>query len=241
MKFSTKTIAMAIFLFLGITNAAPVASDPTQEFPLRPGCSWIYKGFVRWTAAGTNLVHEKSITWKMQVRSVERRNNLRIAVVSGFPSELVWADENTSPSEKLLIQTSGGKIFITDLTDSTRRRLNDPKETFQDLLKDENLFLALPLFRGKKFCDGEGMSRTDGHYCWIVESEKIQPAVTSKNLKGFEVAYRTNPDDISYTFVSGIGITAYAYHHHGTVAETEVNLVDFHEASSPAPNGKPKP
>jgi hypothetical protein len=41
------------------------------------------------------------------------------------------------------------------------------------------------------------------------------------------------PDDTEFDFVSGIGITSYEYHHHGTIAETELHLVEFHSADAP--------
>jgi len=40
--------------------------------------------------------------------------------------------------------------------------------------------------------------------------------------------YWSNPDNAQFAFVPGVGITKYAYHHHGTVADTELQLVEFH-------------
>ena len=39
----------------------------------------------------------------------------------------------------------------------------------------------------------------------------------------------------------GIGILSYQYHHHGTVADTSLTLVEFHPAQLPptAPGAKP--
>jgi hypothetical protein len=44
----------------------------------------------------------------------------------------------------------------------------------------------------------------------------------------YSLEFRTNPDDTEFSFVPGIGITKYNYHHHGTVADTELRLVEFH-------------
>jgi hypothetical protein len=43
----------------------------------------------------------------------------------------------------------------------------------------------------------------------------------------------TNPDDTELEFVPGIGFISYRYHHHGTVADTEMGLVEFRSQVSP--------
>jgi len=88
-----------------------------------------------------------------------------------------------------------------------------------------------------KFCDEVFRRRTDGRYCWLTGSP--HPAVLT-HVKGlaaatrmaYEVEYDSNPDDTEFEFVDGVGITSYAYHHHGSVADTEVHLVEFHPDNS---------
>jgi hypothetical protein len=75
-------------------------------------------------------------------------------------------------------------------------------------------------------------------YCWVVGSP--HPAALG-GVKGvapgsrvaFEVEFRTNPDDEEFEFVSGVGITRYEYHHHGTIADTELRLAEFHPGDTP--------
>jgi hypothetical protein len=79
------------------------------------------------------------------------------------------------------------------------------------------------------------MARSDNRYCWLVASAKKEALAGVRGLDQgtrdqYVLEYRTNPDDSSFTFVPGIGITAYDYHHHGTVADTELKLVEFHPA-----------
>jgi hypothetical protein len=40
--------------------------------------------------------------------------------------------------------------------------------------------------------------------------------------------YVTSPDDTGYELAPGIGVLSYEYHHHGTVADTTLKLVEFH-------------
>jgi hypothetical protein len=53
--------------------------------------------------------------------------------------------------------------------------------------------------------------------------------------------YITNPDDTEIELAPGTGIISYQYHHHGTVADTSLTLVEFHaEPTLPTtPGAKP--
>jgi len=49
------------------------------------------------------------------------------------------------------------------------------------------------------------------------------------------------PDDTTVELAQGIGVLRYEYHHHGTTADTELRLVEFHAAgeSSEVQGSKP--
>ena len=70
-------------------------------------------------------------------------------------------------------------------------------------------------------------------YCWVVD-EPTQVSLdgikglTAKSVTAFGLGYRTNPDDSEMQLVPDVGIISFGYHHHGTVAETELKLVEFH-------------
>jgi hypothetical protein len=79
----------------------------------------------------------------------------------------------------------------------------------------------------------ESAKREDEMYCWVVESESRKNLETVLGLSSgsapvFTITYRTNPDDTQIELSPGIGIIAYRYHHHGTTAETDVKLIEFH-------------
>ncbi len=100
------------------------------------------------------------------------------------------------------------------------------------------LALMLPLAEGKKFCEAERMQRTDDHYCWVTGPAHTVPLAGVKGVQpgsyiAHRVEYFTNPDDDEFDFVSGIGMMSYEYHHHGTTADTELHLVEFHPGSTP--------
>ena len=97
----------------------------------------------------------------------------------------------------------------------------------------DSIILVWPLSQGQKYCDADGMARPDHFYCWVVSSFRRNwssgvVGVEHGNHDEFVLEYWTNPDNVQFAFVPGVGITKYAYHHHGTVADTELQLVEFH-------------
>jgi hypothetical protein len=86
-----------------------------------------------------------------------------------------------------------------------------------------------------KFGDAESVRRDDDHYCWVVTTQETKSltdikGLSSRSAEVFLLRYITNPDDTEMEISPGIGILSYQYHHHGTVAETTLTLIEFHLA-----------
>ena len=115
----------------------------------------------------------------------------------------------------------------------------DPGKSLGEIVSDDDLILDFPLAKGKKFgCDAEAMQREDSEYCWMVDSAHQTSlndvkGITHERRTAYTLRYVTNPDDTTLDFVLGIGTTAYQYHHHGTEADTELKLVEFHLGENP--------
>jgi len=71
-------------------------------------------------------------------------------------------------------------------------------------------------------------------YCWVA-GDAIQPNVM--NIKGlassdavieFPIYNGTLSDHSIMHFIPGVGISCYEYHHHGTVSDAEVRLIEYH-------------
>jgi hypothetical protein len=222
----------------GLVASARVDDDPRQGFPLIPGTEWVYRGFVRSYDQDSSTGKVTPITWTMAVVHEFERGGVSAAVVKGFPADLDWSDGHTEPQLSILIGTSDGKFYVNKLTDAgvTVDQIEDVKYSFANLVRDDDGFLQLPLEQGKRFfCDQGAENRQDSEYCWVTGAPHpvelnhvtgIAPGVRT----GYEVEFATNPDDTEFEFVDGVGITSYQYHHHGTIAETELRLIEFHSA-----------
>lgn len=214
-------------------------AEPKEFFPFRQGTTWVYQGTVRWEEPEEEKPGTAEVTWKMTVERVIRKKGVVAAVVTGYPADLDWTGGTTEPKPWLILEDANHRVFYENLgPEFDLAKLNGDEHVFEKFMVEENLFFQWPLRQGAKFCGEEAMKREDGMYCWVVTE------VNSKSLKPvkgapegersvFRAQYRTNPDDTTVELVPGVGVVSYAYHHHGTVADTELHLVEFH----PAPEG----
>jgi hypothetical protein len=211
-------------------------TEASEWFPMSVGTSWTYRGLVRW-GQHIEKPSEAKVEWKMEIRRLIQHGEYTAAVVSGFPGDLDWSDGKASPTDSLLIRFGQEKFYLIshDYIARSISRLENPDDRLKDFLSEDDLFLQLPLTQGAKFCDPENMAREDGNYCSVVESvESVNLNKVIGAPKGAQTSYRiryvTNPDDIGFDFVPGVGIISYEYHHHGTVAATELSLAEFRRA-----------
>jgi hypothetical protein len=233
------------------TSNLSIKSDPEAQaelfFPLRAGNWWVYRGTVTWSDQQTEKEARAEVTLKMSVEKVIQKPEFTIAVLSGFPRDLDWATGEVPAMPWLLIETKRHEIFVNSLPpDFDYAKLEKDAAALDKFLAEDNLLFRWPLKPGMKFGDAESIGRDDGHYCWVVESQETRKLSDIKGVpvKSAEVSvlhFITNPDDTEIELSPGTGIISYQYHHHGTVADTSLTLVEFHaETTLPTtPGAKP--
>jgi hypothetical protein len=222
------------------------AREPRLDlfFPLTQGTWWLYRGTVRWTGSDTNKPAAAQASIKMQVERVIQKPEFTIAVISGFPSDVGWSNGQVDPKPSLLIETRNHEVFLDELPpDFDYAKLEKDAASLDKFLSEDNLLFRWPLKKGMKFGDAESVQRPDDRYCWVVATQqrKILKEIKGVPLKPLEVfllQFVTAPEDTQMELSPGIGILSYQYHHHGTVADTSLTLVEFHPAQiSPAAPG----
>lgn len=220
-------------------------SQPELFFPLVPGTWWLYRGTVTWTDQQTEKEAQADVTLKMSVDKVIQKPEATIAILSGFPRDLDWAAGEVAAMPWLLIETKRHEIFLNALPpDFDYAKLEKDASALDKLLAEDNLLFRWPLKQGMKFGDGESVRRADGLYCWVVASQQTKKpgeikGVASRPAEISVLRYTTNPDDTEMELSPGIGILSYQYHHHGTVADTSLTLVEFHSAQPATSGAKP--
>lgn len=245
MKRIILAMMLSIFTLPGQEAQKPATTD--EFFPMNVGTYWVYKGTVRWYDFENDKPASTEVTWKMSVDKVFRKNGLVAAVVSGFPADLDWSAGTTEPKPWLIVEDEKHQVYYENLgPDFDLSKLEVGDHPFDKFLVEDNFFFQSPLRQGAKFCDAEAKKRDDGMYCWVV-AEAVSKKLDS--VKGIPVSepsvyglqYRSLPDDTTIELIPGMGILSYQYHHHGSVADTELQLVEFHPAPQSSETQGTKP
>ena len=235
-------IGMILLGFVSFAKSDLPAQNPEapQVFPLAEGTSRVYQGTVRWFDFSSVKAVKTRVTWTTQVKRVTRRQHLTAAVINGFPWDLDWSDGHPQPVDALFLASDDGGYYERPLENvkDGAKRLADSSDSLQDLVDPDDMLLQLPLTKGKKFsCDSDTVARDDNMYCWVVNSVDRISLLKVKGLEPrhyqvYEISFRTNPDDTELQFLPGVGLISYQYHHHGSVADTDLKLVAFHSGAA---------
>jgi len=200
-----------------------------QQFPLNKGASWTYVGEAEWTLPNTHKVRAGRVRNVMEVLQFIPGEGGFAAVVRGFPMDLAWYEPGKGKSISVIICRKGR------LYQESSRSLKGAAVKARQLLADRAYpppgaepFLDLPLRAGKTWAKAPG--RDDSMYAWVVEGSEPRPFSAPGVARGaafpaFTASFSTNPDQRTLEFAPGIGITGFAYEHHGAVARTRVRLV----------------
>ncbi|PSH05128.1 MAG: hypothetical protein CXZ00_02945 [Acidobacteria bacterium] len=223
--------AIVLLIFTNISGFAQSGAKLKTFFPMEPGTRWVYRVHLRTTIAGSNQTYEKRLTWPVEVKEAAFRPGLAAALLSGFPSDLIWYQEGRKPKDQIILQL-GKSVYIMpgdrDTLDRIRKATSDVD--LQALLPD--VWFQLPLKVQDIFCPPDQPQRDDTFYCWFAEgkipADKLPNAARRAGGKrGTKLAFRTHPDHEIYTLVPGIGVVRYGYAHHGTADEVQAELVRF--------------
>jgi hypothetical protein len=237
---SPRRWVLLLAISVGCAGTPARAQDkPGEDFPLAQGTYWVYQGTVRYWVKGLENGKIAHVRWKMSVTRAIHRDGLTVAVVRGMPGDLDWSEGNAMPSLSIVIRTDDAKFYLLedDEAKSLLAQIDNPQFSWQQVPIDDDWFLQLPLAKGKKFCGADGMQRTDDHYCWVTGPARVMRLANVEGVQAgkyiaHRVEYFTNPDDDEFDFVPGVGMVSYEYHHHGTIADTELHLIEFHDAEA---------
>lgn len=227
------TIAVAQVHTSAVQNQTTTGT--LNPFPGGVGSYWIYNGVVR-QAPGVDYANaeKKKLRWRMSVDRVLRRDGTAAVIVEGFPDDVDWSD-NPQPKQSMFVLTGDGGLYRMNGDQKlSEQKFNDPHVTTAEFLEDAEPWFQWPPVLGAQPGGGTCPDRRDDMYCWILL--EAPENVTVRGVKGipagsrtsYTLAYRTNPDDTEVDIVSGVGVTDYQYHHHGTIAEVELHLVEAH-------------
>lgn len=225
---------IAFVLLMSLIPTVPNPDSCAVTVPLRPEWAWHYAGSALWSHGDGTGTDSATVSWTMTVVDARDVGNTRVALVRGFVDQLAWYRPSEPPRLSLLI-CRGLQLFGLELgSDSAARSAYS--NWSDSLLHQADLLLDLPLHDGQLF--GQSPPRADALYGWAVLALRPEglasiPASCGKNVGvRFQLSYGSLPDHAIIEWQPGLGITRYAYGHHGTPAAAEVHLTG---CEGPAP------
>jgi len=229
---SARSLVVLLMLFAPSSQSAQASQ---AALPLDSGRTWEYRGSARWTGLDQR-VDTATIRWTMQILATREGPDLRGAVVRGWIQELAWYHAGQTPGYSLLL-ARGHRLYHVSASDSASALLTlqralepgAPPPQGWELIVDSAL--AVGHLYGQTAERGD---RLDTFYAWYVESgEAIRPpsawSAASPTVMQWRLVYRTAPDHQVLDVVPGLGITHYVYGHHGTVADSDVQLISVRQ------------
>ena len=227
-------------VLVAVCLACPVSQARCQSpatirdyFPLHKGTYWVYSADVDWTVMNSQgEVRHSHVRFKSEVTDVVTRGNVFAARMRGFVQELGWYEPDRPPGDYVIVRVGVNHYYLmgSDAAELWTKITELPPDSRLEELGDDDLLLEVPLTRGALFGDPAQTPRA--WYCWEVADEQPVhlPARVSRRagLHEFTLKLRTTPDFTEFGFVPGVGISRFRYAHHGTVANCEARLVEFH-------------
>jgi hypothetical protein len=216
------------------TGAADVGGD-RAVFPFVKGTTWAYAGTVRWTAP-PRTVRRNDVRWTSEVVDAFDHGDVAGALLAGGVWDVAWWSPSIQPGDYLLLRV-GTRYHV--VRKDAKRIFAAVKQSGRKALPvnfGDDVWFAAPLQQGALYRSPQTAPRDDTMYGWLVESavpvNLDEPASARAPRRGYVLTYATLPDEEHVTVVPGIGITSFAYLHHGTVAEAHLHLVGFHRGSA---------
>lgn len=215
-------------------------------FPLRVGNNWEYVGTAR-NDTEQGVVVEKKVRVVMRVEGAVRGGNATLFIMKGHPSDAAWALEAGDAFQGAVdvpASTYGYLVVANKVFCVPEERLADVRQALEEegylkpeLLSQEDLDFEFPLFRGQCFGSCNQLARSDRSYVWQVTNSTLyhhaaaEGAITEVPL--YELKYLTRPDCTVVSFFPYTGAVSYSYSHHGTTAQVDVELHDYHVHCAP--------
>jgi hypothetical protein len=203
-RWSLATLVALAPLAVAACGGGKGARKPRPEdligadpLPLAAGAAWKYKATVTSYDVDKQQEVKRDLDWTTQIIDVKPSDGVTAYTVRGWPSDLADAAEGTPKATDRVLLRAGDSFMWA--TEGTS-------------VEGAQGWFTWPLMEGQQICPDPGVT-----YCWNVASTE----------DGYQLTYRTGPDEEVYLLQPGTGVAYYRYTHHGTINDVEAKLVDY--------------
>jgi hypothetical protein len=174
----------------------------------------------------------------LEVRSVKLHKLLLVkGSIFAVPAPFEWEGRVPVPDLNLMVLAPDGLLHLIEVPETRKVWDGDPKAILAKVNR-ETAVLRWPCKPGDSWASQGGRKRKDSLYCWLAEDwfaapEVVKGWVAQSEQKALTVSYKSGPDNQSFAFVPGLGITRFDSSHHGDVAEFSAELVQVRGLGEP--------
>ena len=202
------------------------AHNPTADemihanpLPMAKGSKWSYDATITLYDVDKDKDVKRTIPWTTEVLDSTTANGVTAYLIKGWPSDLAGFDGTPTPTQRVLLR-SGDAFMWAKSDDGSSDPSTAPKvaPAMTTSLAGASGWFTWPLADGQQLCPDP-----DVVYCWNVKGTDA----------GYEMSYRTGPDEETFLLQPGTGVANYHYVHHGTTNEVDAKLTDYSPGKSP--------
>jgi hypothetical protein len=221
-------------LLAATATTAPVGDD-SAVFPFVEGTTWTYAGAVKWTDRH-NVPRSSKVRWSSKVVAAFGGGDVAAALLEGGVWDLAWWSPEDRAGSYVLLRVGTRYYLVQDNAKSVFAAAKGSGGRRLPANLEESPWFGTPLKPGQLYRAADVRPRADRMYGWSVDS--AAPAtlnvagVTGTKRRAYVLSFHSLPDEETITLVPGIGITSFAYLHHGTTAEADVHLIAFHRGDA---------
>jgi len=206
-----------VAIVLAASPCAVATGDDAEVIPFVTGTVWTYEALLKWTDP-PNSLRRSEVRWTSSVIDAFDHGDVAGALLQGGVWDLAWWSRDPRPGSYEVLRVGSRYYLIRDVGKTTFAALKAARRKALPADLEQHAWFDVPLTTGRVLRPRDMGPRDDTNYGWWVES--VGPA-------RFELTYDTLASEHHVTIVPGVGITAFTYVHHGTVAEAYAHLIAY--------------
>ena len=225
-----QTVLATLFAF-------SVAAPAQEPFPMAKGTRWTYSARVKWDKNGSQPAGVRTLTWTSTVVDSFHGGDVSAALLHGSPWDLAFYSPGKKQGDYLVVCKEGTYYLVQSDAQLTFDEIKAGKKADPGASLADDIWFQMPMDVTDTYCAPD-QEESAPFNCWSVEkitqthSLRIPGFRAGRSATEYFLAFLTNPDTTTLTFVPGAGIVTWDYEHHGTVSEASVKLVSFHAGTA---------
>ena len=219
-----------IAVVLATSPSAVSAGDDADVIPFVTGTVWTYQALLKWTDP-PNTLRRSDVRWTSTVIDAFDHGGVAGALLQGGVWDLAWWSRDARPGSYEVLRVGTRYYLLRDVSKTAFAAVKSAGRKALPADLDQHMWFDVPLTKDRVLRPPDMGPRDDTSYGWWIDS--AEPArldvsgLRNRTRRTFRLAYVTLASEHYVTVVPGIGITAFTYVHHGTLAEAYAHLIAY--------------